>query len=146
MFICHFLGIGKTVKEKVCVHTSRDIRAIASQLVNVWIEVFRKEKSANSVHKLLRQTNASDSSKHNAQDHIAGKQPLSIANETSDKKGTTSLSNTKKKADKSSLTSPGSKSKCSLDNEANVMSAEENAAFAAAEAAHAAALAAAEVC
>nr|KYP46581.1 Lysine-specific histone demethylase 1 isogeny 1 [Cajanus cajan] len=40
-------GMGKTVKEKVCVHTSRDIRAIASQLVNVWLEVFRKEKASN---------------------------------------------------------------------------------------------------
>ncbi|XVF73864.1 hypothetical protein PTKIN_Ptkin13bG0015700 [Pterospermum kingtungense] len=40
-------GIGKTVKEKVCVHTSRDIRAIASQLVNVWLEVFRKAKASS---------------------------------------------------------------------------------------------------
>ncbi|XP_078448377.1 LSD1-like 3 [Wolffia australiana] len=38
-------GIGKTVKEKVCMHTSRDIRAIASQLVNVWVEVFRERKT-----------------------------------------------------------------------------------------------------
>ncbi|VFQ81911.1 unnamed protein product [Cuscuta campestris] len=49
-------GVGKTVKEKVCVHTSRDIRAIASQLVNVWIEIFRKEKASNGL-KLLRQSN-----------------------------------------------------------------------------------------
>eukprot|EP00252_Welwitschia_mirabilis_P019240 TRINITY_DN4398_c0_g3_i1.p1 TRINITY_DN4398_c0_g3~~TRINITY_DN4398_c0_g3_i1.p1 ORF type:complete len:498 (+),score=120.94 TRINITY_DN4398_c0_g3_i1:1-1494(+) len=47
-------GIGKTVKEKVCVHTSRDIRAIASQLVSMWIEVFRREK-ANGGWKLLKQ-------------------------------------------------------------------------------------------
>ncbi|XWS14499.1 hypothetical protein CRYUN_Cryun35bG0014800 [Craigia yunnanensis] len=46
-------GIGKTVKEKVCVHTSRDIRAIASQLVNVWLEVFRKAK-ASSKRKFLK--------------------------------------------------------------------------------------------
>ncbi|XWS20999.1 hypothetical protein CRYUN_Cryun30bG0017100 [Craigia yunnanensis] len=46
-------GIGKTVKEKVCVHTSRDIRAIASQLVNVWLEVFRKAK-ASSKRKSLK--------------------------------------------------------------------------------------------
>ncbi|XP_056683808.1 lysine-specific histone demethylase 1 homolog 3-like [Spinacia oleracea] len=48
------LGIGKTVKEKVCVHTSRGIRSIASQLVNMWIEVFRKEKTTNGGLKLLR--------------------------------------------------------------------------------------------
>ncbi|GKC11137.1 hypothetical protein Tco_1007919, partial [Tanacetum coccineum] len=36
-------GIGKTMKEKVCVHTSRDIRVIASQLVSVWVEIFQKE-------------------------------------------------------------------------------------------------------
>ncbi|XVE94606.1 hypothetical protein REPUB_Repub02eG0023000 [Reevesia pubescens] len=46
-------GIGKTVKEKVCVHTSRDIRAIASQLVNVWLEVFRRAK-ASSKRKSLK--------------------------------------------------------------------------------------------
>ncbi|OMO75320.1 Amine oxidase [Corchorus olitorius] len=55
-------GIGKTVKEKVCVHTSRDIRAIASQLVNVWLEVFRKAK-ASSKRKYLK-------------DSASGKPPL----------------------------------------------------------------------
>ncbi|XP_010530295.1 PREDICTED: lysine-specific histone demethylase 1 homolog 3 [Tarenaya hassleriana] len=49
-------GVGKTVKEKVCAHTSRDIRAIASQLVNVWLELFRKDK-ANGRLKPSRQTN-----------------------------------------------------------------------------------------
>ncbi|KAK8357364.1 hypothetical protein V6Z12_A05G414500 [Gossypium hirsutum] len=48
-------GIGKTVKEKICVHTSRDIRAIASQLVSVWLEVFRKAK-ASSKRKPLKDT------------------------------------------------------------------------------------------
>ncbi|KAA3464415.1 lysine-specific histone demethylase 1-like protein 3-like [Gossypium australe] len=48
-------GIGKTVKEKICVHTSRDIRAIASQLVSVWLEVFRKAK-ASSKRKSLKDT------------------------------------------------------------------------------------------
>ncbi|EPS74237.1 hypothetical protein M569_00518, partial [Genlisea aurea] len=38
-------GIGKTIKENVCVHTSRDIRSIASQLVSVWVDLFRKEKA-----------------------------------------------------------------------------------------------------
>nr|XP_017257656.1 PREDICTED: lysine-specific histone demethylase 1 homolog 3-like [Daucus carota subsp. sativus] len=56
-------GIGKTVKEKVCLHTSRDIRAVASQLVNVWIEVFRKQKASNGGLKLMRQSNAMESSK-----------------------------------------------------------------------------------
>ncbi|CAN8231831.1 unnamed protein product [Cochlearia groenlandica] len=45
LFAVRLSGIGKTVKEKVCAHTSRDIRAIASQLVNVWLELYRKEKS-----------------------------------------------------------------------------------------------------
>lgn len=49
-------GIGKTVKEKVCVHTSRDIRAIASQLVSVWIEIFRKEKASNGLKQLRQST------------------------------------------------------------------------------------------
>nr|GEZ79804.1 lysine-specific histone demethylase 1 homolog 3 [Tanacetum cinerariifolium] len=40
--------IGKTVKEKVCVHTNRDIRAIASQVVSVWVEIFRKENVRSS--------------------------------------------------------------------------------------------------
>ncbi|KAJ8772639.1 hypothetical protein K2173_027816 [Erythroxylum novogranatense] len=47
-------GIGKTVKEKVCVHTSRDIRAIASQLVSVWLEVFRRKKASNGGLKLKK--------------------------------------------------------------------------------------------
>ena len=38
------------MKEKVCVHTSRDIRAIASQLVSVWVEVFREKKVKPLTH------------------------------------------------------------------------------------------------
>ncbi|KAK2978618.1 hypothetical protein RJ640_020928 [Escallonia rubra] len=68
-------GIGKTVKEKVCVHTSRDIRAIASQLVSVWIEIFRKEKASNSRLKLLRQSSGADSFR-NKYNLASGKPPL----------------------------------------------------------------------
>ncbi|KAF8410492.1 hypothetical protein HHK36_003020 [Tetracentron sinense] len=68
-------GIGKTVKERVCVHTSRDIRAVASQLVGMWIEVFRKEKAANGGLKLLRQTAALDSSKTKSSKDLSSRKP-----------------------------------------------------------------------
>ncbi|KAM1434426.1 hypothetical protein ACFX2I_042510 [Malus domestica] len=70
-------GIGKTVREKVCVHTSRDIRAIASQLVNVWLEVFRKEKASNGALKLSRQATAADAWKRKTiRDPSSSKPPL----------------------------------------------------------------------
>ncbi|KAM1088279.1 hypothetical protein FF1_016221 [Malus domestica] len=70
-------GIGKTVREKVCVHTSRDIRAIASQLVNVWLEVFRKEKASNCALKLSRQATAADALRRKPiRDPSSGKLPL----------------------------------------------------------------------
>ncbi|KAL6511829.1 hypothetical protein OROGR_021426 [Orobanche gracilis] len=53
-------GVGKTVKQKVCVHTSRDIRAIAFQLVRVWVELFRKEKASRVGLKLLTHSNCHD--------------------------------------------------------------------------------------
>ncbi|KAL5985882.1 hypothetical protein ACLOJK_027872 [Asimina triloba] len=81
------LCIGKTIKEKVCVHTSRDIRAVASQLVNMWIEVFRKEKAANGSLKYPRQTSALDSSKIKSKDLGLGKPPLRTCNEPSDGRG-----------------------------------------------------------
>ncbi|KAL3640949.1 hypothetical protein CASFOL_015917 [Castilleja foliolosa] len=59
-------GVGKTVKQKVCVHTSRDIRAIAFQLVRVWVELFRKEKASKVGLKLLRQSSTL----------VSGKPPL----------------------------------------------------------------------
>ncbi|MED6208741.1 hypothetical protein PIB30_048112 [Stylosanthes scabra] len=81
-------GIGKTVKEKVCVHTSRDIRAIASQLVNVWLEVFRKEKASNGGLKLSRQAAAVDLSKRKPlKDSSSGKPPLSTQHGVLENKG-----------------------------------------------------------
>ncbi|KAK5839871.1 lysine-specific histone demethylase 1 homolog 3-like [Gossypium arboreum] len=82
-------GIGKTVKEKICVHTSRDIRAIASQLVNVWLEVFRKAKVSSKRKSLkdpasgkppLHSQHGAFESKESLQDPFsAGKQyPLNI--------------------------------------------------------------------
>ncbi|CAI9757961.1 unnamed protein product [Fraxinus pennsylvanica] len=79
-------GIGKTVKEKVCVHTSRDIRAIASQLVSVWVEIFRKEKASNGGLRLLRQPNTLDSSKSKSS-VVSGKPPLFIPNAATESKG-----------------------------------------------------------
>ncbi|KAL8166101.1 hypothetical protein V2J09_007600 [Rumex salicifolius] len=69
-------GIGKTVKEKVCVHTSRDIRSVASQLVNLWIEVFRKEKASHGGLKLLKHMTIGDSSKGRGKDPPTGRNSL----------------------------------------------------------------------
>lgn len=163
------IGIGKTVREKVCVHTSRDIRAIASQLVNVWLEVFRKEKASNGGLKFSRQSNALDSSKRKSiKDSASAKPPLhtnhgSLVNKESFEisSATASHANLKKlngksvrleatnvsRPEMSSSRSQGSTVRwdTEVDDDA-VMTEEEKAAIAAAEAARAAALAAAEVC
>ncbi|XP_077231500.1 lysine-specific histone demethylase 1 homolog 3-like [Tasmannia lanceolata] len=163
-------GIGRTVKEKVCVHTSRDIRSVASQLVSMWIEVFRKEKAAIGGSKLLKLTTGSDASRFKPKDPSSGKPPLHTANDTSDSKGNLQVSSPAGTLSPSNLNNkkmesrPGkletmtdtesevnsSRSHCaqqswgSKGEENIVMSKEEAAAFAAAEAARAAALAAAE--
>ncbi|KAK6792987.1 hypothetical protein RDI58_012068 [Solanum bulbocastanum] len=160
-------GIGKTVKEKVCVHTSRDIRAVASQLVNVWIELFRKEKAANGGLKLLRQSTATDTSKSK---HIAapGKPPIrnhpSAVDSKRSSKGSylagnhlgVSVNNKKLNARPATLgtipvvepstsqASVGRQNDTTEERQNFPMSEEEKAAFAAAEAARLAALAAAE--
>jgi hypothetical protein len=77
-------GIGRTVKEKVCMHTSRDIRAIARQLVSVWIEVFRKEKASNGGLKLLRRIPSIESTKSKNKDVQSGKPILHVPKETLD--------------------------------------------------------------
>uniref|UniRef100_A0A5B7ARR0 SWIRM domain-containing protein n=1 Tax=Davidia involucrata TaxID=16924 RepID=A0A5B7ARR0_DAVIN len=164
-------GIGKTVKEKVCVHTSRDIRAIASQLVSVWIEVFRKEKASNGGLKLLRQSTAVDSSKSKS-NLASGKAPFRTNHGAPDNKGSSQASasagihlppsaNVKKinikpvkietRADTKSEVklsrsqgSVGRQDARGEDDQNFTMSEDEQAAFAAAEAARAAALAAAE--
>ncbi|GAB4839444.1 hypothetical protein Ancab_028966 [Ancistrocladus abbreviatus] len=150
-------GIGKTVKEKVCVHTSRDIRAIASQLVNMWIEVFRKEKASKGGLKLLRNMTGIDSSKTKSKD-LASRNPYLRAQHgvadnkviASSKKATSKpvklegLSGLKSELHSSSspMSKDGQESKMEVDSVP--LSEEEQAAFAAAEAARAAALAAAE--
>ncbi|XP_038982600.1 lysine-specific histone demethylase 1 homolog 3-like isoform X1 [Phoenix dactylifera] len=163
-------GIGRTVKEKVCVHTSRDIRAIASQLVSMWIEVFCKDKARNGAVKLLRQTTKSESSMVRSKDLISGKPPLHMASEALDSKGnwqvpstarthSPSRANNKKFDNRIAKLEPlieinsEVNSSCSqrviqgmesmLENNV-VMTEEAPAAFAAAEAARAAALKAAE--
>eukprot|EP00268_Persea_americana_P005391 TRINITY_DN11803_c0_g1_i1.p1 TRINITY_DN11803_c0_g1~~TRINITY_DN11803_c0_g1_i1.p1 ORF type:complete len:2279 (+),score=554.97 TRINITY_DN11803_c0_g1_i1:810-7646(+) len=163
-------GIGRTIKEKVCVHTSRDIRAVASQLVNMWIEVFRKEKASNGRLKLLRQTTASDTSRAKSKEINSGKPHIRTANDMLNGKGnlkqtssagslSPSSANNKKldsrpgKVDmltetkyevNSSRSNHIKQSQDSKVEENAVLSEEEAAAFAAAEAARAAALAAAE--
>lgn len=141
------------MKEKVCVHTSRDIRAIASQLVSVWLEVFRKEKAS------LKSKSVRDLS--------AGRLPVRTQHGGYDAKGNAhvlpSIPNIKKVKSKpakletindSRSESNSSRSRGSVErrdrnmvgDEKMVMSEEEKAALAAAEAARAAARAAAEVC
>lgn len=159
-------GIGKTVKEKVCVHTSRDIRGIASQLVNVWLEVFRKEKASNGGLKFSRQ-----SATKSVRDPAA-KPPLHTNHGALVDRGNIQVSasngshlslsaNVKKvngkvvklesatysKPENNSLRSQGSTRILDIDVEDGAaMTEEEKAAIAAAEAARAAALAAVEVC
>ncbi|XP_010271456.1 PREDICTED: lysine-specific histone demethylase 1 homolog 3-like [Nelumbo nucifera] len=163
-------GIGRTVKEKVCVHTSRDIRAVASQLVSMWIEVFRKEKASNGGLKLLRQAMTSDSSKARSSKELSsGKPPLRATQGTLDNRdsvhvpsaGSHSPSNPNIKKvhgkpskleilaeSRSEVNSSRPQVVQSLDSKVEensvAMSEEEAAAFSAAEAARAAALAAAK--
>lgn len=158
-------GIGKTVKEKVCVHTSRDIRAVASQLVNMWIEVFRREKAVNKGLKLLKQAAASESSKGRSKDLTSGR--MRSANEAADTRGNLIVpsstgshsprrANTKSSKTgrletvmdtKSEVNSSRSQSLTGHDFKVDcdpAMTEEEAAAIAVAEAARAAAIAAAE--
>lgn len=158
------------MKEKVCVHTSRDIRAIASQLVSVWVELFRKEKASKGGLKLLRQSTTLDSKSKSTL--VFGKPPLRTHHVES--KGSSKVctsaghqfpSSTSTKKVVNEPVQSGSrifpKSDVQLSNShdsircRNVMeeedheipmSEEEKAAFAAAEAARAAAIAAAKVC
>lgn len=163
-------GIGRTVKEKVCVHTSRDIRAIARQLVSVWIEVFRKEKASNGL-KLLRRMPSIELSKTKSKDLQSGKPTLRVPNETLDNN---KVASQRQRARFASSHSPPKTSKKFENKETKLeigmatrsdgnsfspkqqhgieskvehgipMSEEEAAAFAAAEAARAAAIAAAQ--
>ncbi|KAM5565045.1 lysine-specific histone demethylase 1 [Rosa sericea] len=154
-------GIGKTVREKVCVHTSRDIRAIASQLVSVWLEVFRREKASNGGLKLSRQASGVDSLKRKTvRDPSSGKPPLHMYHGAFEHKGSLQDSastgsqlplnpNVKKVNGKvikletaNSSRFGGSTGRPHDDDFA--MTEEERAAIAAAEAARAAALAAAK--
>ncbi|XP_068639643.1 lysine-specific histone demethylase 1 homolog 3-like [Aristolochia californica] len=139
-------GIGRTVKEKVCVHTSRDIRAIASQLVNVWFEVFRKNKAANGWSKLPRQTTASDLSKIKSKDLSSGSHsPSNTNNKKVDLKSVKLETVTDSKSEVNSTNSDRVPQSWDSKVEQNVvMSEEEAAAIAAANAARAAAIAAAQ--
>ncbi|GMH13939.1 hypothetical protein Nepgr_015780 [Nepenthes gracilis] len=151
-------GIGKTVKEKVCVHTSRDIRGIASQLVTMWIDVFRKERAASGGLKLLRHMTSSESSKIKGKDlayrnlsirtqHGAADNKLNISSKKANGKQVKMESVSGSKSGINSLSSQISKvgQDSKMVEVGNiVLSEEEQAALAAAESAHAAALAAAK--
>lgn len=150
----------------MCVHTSRDIRAVASQLVNVWIEVFRKEKASNGGLKLLRSSSTLESSrsKYNL---ASGKPPLRTHHVAPDNRGTgTHLppnsyskkgkikpikfeTRTDAKPEVKPSTSHGSvgRSDFKVEEDKDIpLSKEELAALAAEEEARAAAIAAAKVC
>ncbi|XP_062099479.1 lysine-specific histone demethylase 1 homolog 3 [Humulus lupulus] len=139
-------GIGKTVKEKVCVHTSRDIRAIASQLVSVWLDVFRKEKASNGGLKFSRQATTVDFSKRKPiKDPASGKPPLHANHGASENRGNIQVSATTLKPETNSLKSQGSTSSLHVEvDDSTAMTEEEKAAIAAVEAARTAALAAVE--
>lgn len=141
-------GIGKTVKEKVCVHTSRDIRAIASQLVRVWIEIFRKKKASK-----LRQPTVADSFK-NRSSQALGKPPLRTNHIAPENRGSPKVSSSRNHfASSSNVIRPTVEAKPS-SSEGSVgrqnatgeesKEKEEKAALAAKEASLAAALAAAK--
>lgn len=128
------------MKEKVCNHTSRDIRAIASQLVNVWIDIFRKEKATNGGSKLLKQVTVSDMSRHKVRDLSSGSHSPSRVNS---RKANSKIN----KLEEINSAHTGKHHQAMESKmEDSTMSEEEKAAIAAAEAARAAALAAAKVC
>lgn len=58
-FVLLATGVGKTVKEKVWMHTSRDIRGVAGQLVKLWIEVFRREKAQGMIKTVKKSSGSS---------------------------------------------------------------------------------------
>ncbi|KAL3514734.1 hypothetical protein ACH5RR_027451 [Cinchona calisaya] len=150
-------GIGKTVKEKVCVHTSRDIRAIASQLVSVWIEIFRKKKASNNGLKLLRQRTGVNSF-NNRMSQALGKPPLRTNHIALENRGSPKVSSSRNPlASSTNVTKPSVEAKpSSSEGSVGRQNAtgeeskefqnykEEKAAFAAKEAPLAAALAAAK--
>jgi hypothetical protein len=146
------------VKEKVCVHTSRDIRAIASQLVSVWLEVFRREKASNGGVKFSRHATLLDSSKRKSfSNSTTGKPPLRTHHGALEARGNSQVSaptrgplpsnpNMKKASSKPETLKDSSRQDTELEEGDTAISEEEQAALAAAEAARAAARAAAQVC
>ena len=147
------------MKEKVCVHTSRDIRAIASQLVNVWLEVFRREKASNGGVKLSRHATALESSKRKSLNNSTSGKPslrthhgalLNRGNlqvSTSTRGPLPSNSNMKKANSKPETLKCSSRPGIELEGGNTIgISEKEQVALAAEEAARAAARVAAQVC
>ncbi|KAL6524758.1 hypothetical protein OROMI_030351 [Orobanche minor] len=145
-------GVGKTVKQKVCVHTSRDIRAIAFQLVRVWVELFRKEKASRVGLKLLRHSNCHDLKIKSPL--VSGKPPIRNVESKGSSKAFASAghqfhsgASTTKLVDDQTKIHMNSSIGCKNvmeDYQEIPMSEDEKAAFATAEAARAAAIAAAK--
>ncbi|CAA0821969.1 Lysine-specific histone demethylase 1 homolog 3 [Striga hermonthica] len=135
-------GVGKTVKQKVCVHTSRDIRAIAFQLVRVWVELFRKEKASKGGLKLLRQSNSLDSKSKSSL--VSGKPPLGNVESKVKSKASASAGHQLHSSTSTKKMEPAINKKTEEDSHDVPMSEEEKTAFAAAEAARASAIAAAK--
>jgi hypothetical protein len=71
------------VKEKVIVHTSRDIRAIANQLVKLWVETFRREKAAGALSKSLHQSSGLKSAQKMAKPKAGPKSETEAKDRTS---------------------------------------------------------------
>lgn len=147
-------------------HTSRDIRAIASQLVSVWLDIFRREKAYNGGVKSLKQTSYPSKSK-SLKGVAFGKPPLRTHQATHDgslvvssigsrmrpdannKKLNSKMIKMENESKSDMLSSRSDSSTVKLETREEVIHAiseEEHEAFAAAEAARAAAQAAAEVC
>lgn len=132
-------------------------------MVNVWLEIFRKEKAFGGGRNLLRQTSTSDSFKRKSlKESSSAKPPLHSDHVASEIKGRTqafasvgshlgSNANIRRESSKpvkleTVLHSSVSILETEMEDSNLGMSEEEQAAFAAAEAARAAAEAAAKVC
>ncbi|KAL6493054.1 hypothetical protein OROGR_032813 [Orobanche gracilis] len=145
-------GVGKTVKQKVCVHTSRDIRAIAFQLVRVWVELFRKEKASRLGLKSLRHSNSHDLKIKSPL--VSGKPPIRNVESKGSSKAFASSghqfhsgASTTKLVDDQTKIHTNSSTGCKNvmeDCQESSMSEDEKAAFATAEVARTAAIAAAK--
>lgn len=123
-------------------HTSRDIRAIASQLVSVWLQVFRKEKASGGGLKSRLSTGVDYSKRKLFKDAASGKPPLHSYGGL-EYKGSAGKENGKLIKQETMSHGLAGRLDSKVEDHKSAMSEEEKAAFAAAEAARLAAEAAA---